>query len=185
MKRLLAALLILLAAGPVLATGANSRNDARLEPLFEQLKASKDPAVARILEAQIWHIWTWTGNEDANMLMRLGLGAMEREDFEAALLHFDELVETVPDFAEGWNKRATVHYRQGNFAASVADIERVLAIEPKHFGALSGLGMIYLELGEKRGALRAFEKAKDIHPNLPNLDSVIRDLRRDVEGRGA
>lgn len=184
MKRLLAALLILLAAGPALATGANSRNDARLEPLFEQLKASKDPAVAQILEAQIWHIWTWTSNEDANMLMRLGLGAMEREDLEGALLHFDELVEIAPDFAEGWNKRATVYYRQGNFAASVADIERVLAIEPKHFGALSGLGMIYLELGEKRGALRAFEKARDIHPNLPNVDSVIRDLRRDVEGRG-
>ncbi|MFN3461978.1 MAG: tetratricopeptide repeat protein, partial [Oceanibaculum sp.] len=70
------------------------------------------------------------------------------------------------------------------YAASVADIERVLAIEPKHFGALSGLGMIYLELEEKRGALRAFEKARDIHPNLPNVDSVIRDLRRDVDGRG-
>lgn len=186
MKRLLAILIILLAAGtvPALATGANSRNDARLDPLFEQLKRAKDPAVAQILEAQIWHIWTWTQSEDANMLMRLGLGAMAREDFEAALLHFDELVEIAPDFAEGWNKRATVYFRQGRFAASVSDIERVLAIEPKHFGALSGLGIIYMELGEKRGALRAFEKAREIHPNLPNVDSVIRDLRRDVEGRG-
>ena len=187
MKRLLLTVALvllagLMAAGQGFATGANSRNDARLEPLFEQLKAAKDPAVAQILEAQIWHIWTWTTTEDVNLLMRMGIGAMDRQDFEAALLHFDEMVRIAPDFAEAWNKRATVHYRQGNYRASVIDIEKVLEIEPKHFGALSGLGLIYLQLEQKKPALRAFEKALEIHPNMGNAKSVVKDLRRAVEG---
>ncbi|WP_084462612.1 tetratricopeptide repeat protein [Oceanibaculum pacificum] len=186
MKRASLFLALLLAAilwgGAAHATGANSRNDARLEPLFQQLKNAKDPAVAKLLEAQIWHIWTWTDIEDVNLLMRMGIGAMEREDYEAALLHFGEMVRIAPDFAEGWNKRATVYYLQGNYTASVIDIERVLEIEPKHFGALAGLGLIYLQLDRKKPALRAFQKALEIHPNMPNARDAVKDLQRAVEG---
>jgi tetratricopeptide (TPR) repeat protein len=99
-----------------------------------------------------------------------------------ALEYFDRLVEHAPGFAEGWNKRATVYYLMENYEASVLDIERTLELEPRHFGALSGLGMIYDAIGEPAAALRSFEAAVAINPHLDGARQRIEALRRELAG---
>ena len=116
--------------------------------------------------------------------MALGLHAMGARDYPQALAAFDRIIETKPDFAEGWNKRATLHYLTGNHQRATEDIEHVLALEPRHFGALSGLGLIALALGEPEQALEAFETALMIHPNMAGADTHIQALRDKLKGRG-
>ena len=106
--------------------------------------------------------------------MVLGTEAMNRRQFPEALLIFTQIVENFPEFAEGWNKRATLHYLVGNTEASVSDIERTLALEPRHFGALSGLGLVYLQQGKLTQAKDAFEKLIAVHPNSPNAQENLR-----------
>ena len=93
------------------------------------------------------------------------------------------MVRAAPDFAEAWNKRATVHYLMGNFEASVADIRRTLALEPRHFGALSGMGLIYDAIGNQTAAMKVWEKALEIHPHLPGMKARIQELRAKAKGR--
>ncbi|MFQ5902310.1 MAG: tetratricopeptide repeat protein [Candidatus Binatia bacterium] len=108
---------------------------------------------------------------------------MSRRNYEEALVSFNKVVEADPDFAEGWNKRATVYYLMGEFVASVRDIERTLTLEPRHFGALSGLGLIYLALGEDRLALEAFEAALKVNPHLPGAQAHAEEVRWRLRGK--
>ena len=117
------------------------QNAPELDPLFDQLKEASDLAAAASVEREIWLRWLQSGDDDVNAQMARGMQAMERGDGRTALSAFDEVVERAPGFAEGWNKRATLHWLMGNLAASVEDIERTLALEPRHFGALSGLAI--------------------------------------------
>ena len=109
---------------------------------------------------------------------------MSVRELDDALEFFDAIVELDPDFAEGWNKRATVYFLMGDYEASIADVERTLALEPRHFGALSGLAMIYLALDDPAGALAAFRDAIEVHPHLRGARSEIRRLEEIVEGQG-
>jgi tetratricopeptide (TPR) repeat protein len=109
---------------------------------------------------------------------------LEVSDNEAALEHFTRVIEALPDFAEGWNKRATVNYLLGRFDASVIDIQKTLTLEPRHFGALSGMALINLSLDREREALKAFEAAMRVHPNLPGAETHIRELREKIRGKG-
>ncbi len=163
---------------------AGGQNDARLGPLFDQLKAAPDEDAADRAEQQIWRLWIVSGNEEVDRLMAIGLNAMAGRDLALALTAFDEMVKRAPNFAEGWNKRATVHYLLGEFEKSAGDIEKTLALEPRHFGALSGLGLVNLALGREAAALDAFEAALKIHPYLPGADSTIKELREKVKGKG-
>jgi len=108
---------------------------------------------------------------------------MNFNDHAAALGAFDEIIRLAPGFAEGWNKRATIHYLLGNYDASAADIESTLALEPRHFGALSGLGLVRIAQGDEAKALEAFEAALAVHPHLPGADSHIKELRQRVKGK--
>src|SRR5262249_17670795 len=123
-----------------LAPARAGQDDPRLPHLFAILKASPDDDAASRAEAMIWPIWAEGRDEDLSLLMRQGIIFMRRGELEAALAVFDDIVERDPQFAEGWNKRATVYYLLGRYDESVADVERTLALEPRHFGALSGLG---------------------------------------------
>jgi tetratricopeptide (TPR) repeat protein len=114
--------------------------------------------------------------------MRQGIAAMSEDDQDTALDAFDAVVKTDKNFAEGWNKRATVEFAMSDFDASIADIEHTLALEPRHFGALSGLGQIYLSMGRKELALKAFRAALDINPHLNGLRDTIEALEKDVKG---
>lgn len=185
LRRLLAALLLIASGlGPVAPAPARAdQTDARLDALFQRLKATTEEAEADGIEARIWQIWVRAGEGESARLMREGILAMSRRAYPEALARFDALVEHAPTFAEAWNKRATVHYLVGDYTASVADIVRTLELEPRHFGALSGLGLIYLELDEPAAALRSFEAALAINPHLEGARQQVEELRRSLSGR--
>jgi tetratricopeptide (TPR) repeat protein len=172
----LAALALL--AVPTLA----DQKDTRLDALFEKLKSAPSDGEAREAEQQIWQIWIEHKNPEIERLMRQGIAAMNEDDTEEALGDFDQVVKYDKDFAEGWNKRATIEFVMGDYTASVADIERTLALEPRHFGALSGLGQIYLALDRKAGALKAFRAALAINPRAEGLRKKVEELEKDVKG---
>ncbi|MDF1585406.1 tetratricopeptide repeat protein [Marinimicrococcus flavescens] len=163
------------------APAAADQNDPRLDPLFARLK-QVDAVEARGVEARIWILWGQSGDPHSQELLEAGSVAMANRDYGAARSSLDALVERAPGFAEGWNRRATLFWVQGEYAASVRDIRRTLALEPRHFGALSGLGLIYMTIGESEAALRSFEAALEIHPNLPGARHHADLLRRGLDG---
>ena len=167
------------AGGVVLA----SQDDARLDSLFDALQTTDEYIVAAQPERDIWAAWTDTGDPDLNRLMVKGSRAMVIGRFDMAMEAFDTIIEAVPNLAEGWNKRATAYYLLGDYEASVIDIQKTLALEPRHFGALSGLGLIYSAIGKDRAALKAWEKALTINPQMPGIKARVKELRQKVEGQ--
>ncbi len=163
--------------------GMANQKDPRLDGLFERLQEAQTASDAHDIEQTIWRIWTNSGNMEIDTLMAEGIVAMAREKFDRARNVFDEITRRAPEFAEGWNKRATLNYLTGNFKASVADVEKTLTLEPRHFGALSGLGLISLAIGEEERALEAFEAALSIHPRMTGANIHIRELREKLHGR--
>lgn len=178
-----AVLTALLIAGQGESVASADQDDPRLDGLFERLKSVAEGAEAAAIQSEIWDIWIASEDREAARLMRQGIGAMAMHELGAALVAFNHLVEQAPGFAEGWNKRATVHYLMGNFDASVLDIQRTLALEPRHFGALSGLGMIYDALAEPESALQSYEAALAINPHLGGPRQRIEELRSTLRGR--
>ena len=166
-----------LASGPVAA----DQNDSRLDGLFARLLMVRDFRAAQGIELSIWGIWIESNDPAVEILMEQGLTAMARRDMRAALGKFDQMVKISPGFAEGWNKRATVHYLLGNYIESLHDIDKTLVLEPRHFGALSGRGLVYLEFKEEALALDSFEGALKIHPRLPGASYNAKALRRHME----
>jgi tetratricopeptide (TPR) repeat protein len=181
MRQVALALLLIVAAALSGAAEAD-QTDQRLPALFDRLKSSDSDDEAREVETQIWQIWSAGPDRDVDALMLRGLRAMSEDQEAQALTVFNEMVQRKPDFAEGWNKRATVYFLMGDFEASVADIERTLALEPHHFGALSGLGQIYLALDRKEAALKAFEAALAIDPHLNGAKAAVRSIKKKLEG---
>ncbi|MGD1878145.1 MAG: tetratricopeptide repeat protein [Kiloniellaceae bacterium] len=159
------------------------QNDSRLETLFVRLLEAPGPGEALPAEAAIWQIWLQSDDGAVQGLMRDGLEAMSRGDYRHALTKFDQMVLIAPDFAEGWNKRATVHYLLGTYAASLGDIAKTLELEPRHFGALAGRGLVYMALEDERRALKAFEAALAIHPNLTSAILNAERLRKIIRER--
>ncbi len=157
------------------------QDDPRLETLFDRLQAAPSARSAREVEASIWQIWLHSDDEVIGMLMAQGVAAMSRQDMRAALGKFDQIVKIAPGFAEGWNKRATVYYLLGNFSGSLHDIERTLNLEPRHFGALSGRGLVLLELEEIKAALESFEAALKVYPKLSGASHNAEALRREIQ----
>lgn len=173
----LAAASITFASTPLRA----AQDDPRLDALFEKLKGGSDEE-ARVVERQIWQIWIEHKNPEIARLMQRGIAAMAGDDEEEALETFNQIVSHDKGFAEGWNKRATIEFAMGDFAASIADVERTLVLEPRHFGALSGLGQIYLVLDNKKQALKAFRAALAIDPHLDAVRAQVKDLEKEAEG---
>jgi tetratricopeptide (TPR) repeat protein len=159
------------------------QDDPRLDELFGLLRAADCPEDAERIEERIWDLWTSSGDPAVDRLMRSGMNALAARHYDAALDAFDEVTELAPGFAEGWNKRATVNYLIGDYDESISDVERTLSLEPRHFGALSGLALIALALGEEEQALDAFEAALEIHPQMTGASRQARELRARVRGR--
>jgi tetratricopeptide (TPR) repeat protein len=154
------------------------QNDPRLGRLIDALKAAPTAQVARPLEEQIWVIWGRSGDKATDALMAQGIARLNQGDNDTALDLFDRVVKQAPNFAEGWNKRATTLYVMGRFEKSAADIDKVLALEPRHFGALSGLGLCDVRLGKDKEALAAFRRAAAVDPNLPGVQENIEALKQ-------
>jgi tetratricopeptide (TPR) repeat protein len=178
-----AATVVLALAGMTPGAARSDQRDARLDPLFARLQSTPSEREAQAIEQRIWLIWSEAGEPDLAALMQEGVVAMAQGRFGEALERFDRMVEQAPDFAEGWNKRATLHYLMGNYRASVGDIQRTLELEPRHFGALSGLGLIYDAIQRPVAALRSFEAALAINPHLDSTRERIEQLRRELGGR--
>jgi tetratricopeptide (TPR) repeat protein len=153
------------------------RQSQRLDTLFVRLRTAPDANEAEAIEQQIWAVWTHSDRPEVDRLMRQGAEAMANGDYTSAIGIFDRLVALAPNFPEGWNKRATVHYLRGDYAASLQDIARTLALEKRHFGALSGQGTIYLTQGNLRAALRSFEAVLALSPQAQGTRKLVNALR--------
>lgn len=158
------------------------RRQARLDALFARL-ASEDTRDWQRIQDEIWRMWRSSGSPAMDLLLSRADDAMADGDPELALRFLGDLVRLAPDFAEGWNKRASVYYVLGEYGRAVADIQRVLVIEPRHFGALSGLGIILERLGDRAGAFAAYGRALEVHPNLPGAREAVKRLGPEVQGR--
>jgi len=160
------------------------QSDPRLERFFEQLQTSPDPESAHRVEGMIWAVWLSHDDAEIERLMAQGVNAMNRGDYAVAIERFSQIISLDADFAEGWNKRATAYYLQQNLAASMRDIQRTLALEPRHFGALSGLGLIFTASGDLPAAIAAYEDVLRIHPQSvgarTNLEQLQQSLQHNV-----
>lgn len=158
------------------------QTDPRLDRLFAVLHTSTDARELDVAQSLIWNIWINHRDREAARLMRRGIFAMADARNDEALQIFHRLIAVDPDFAEAWNKRATLYFLMGELEKSRADVERTLELEPRHFGALSGLGQIELLSGDRDGALQAFEHALDSNPHLPGARRIIERLRATETG---
>jgi tetratricopeptide (TPR) repeat protein len=154
-----------------------------LDFLFGALKAAPDETSAKHVEARIWAIWMQTPSDTAALLMVRAKAAMDAQQLDVALKLLDATIKLRPDYVEAWNRRATLYYVKNDFARSLADIQQVLVREPRHFGALAGLGMIMQDLGDDKRALDAFRKALAINPHLERVPDLVKSLSEKVEGR--
>ena len=137
-----------------------------------------DPLVRRLTERALWEVWSRSGERDIDRLFAVGVEQMNDQQGAAAVQTFSEIIRRKPEFAEGWNKRATVYYVLGEYAKSLADCDEVMKRNPYHFGALSGYGMVYMELNEPARALTYFERALAVNPNLESVAEAVQMLRR-------
>lgn len=188
MRRSLVALALVAGVMPVVFGGPVARADQadpRLDGLFGRLNVLDDgekEEVSRVT-AEIWSIWRQSGWPGLDMKMQEGQRFMRQGILHSALGNFDFIIRVRPDFAEGWHKRATVYFLMGDYDSSIADIQKTIELEPRHFGAFAGLGLIYLKLGNEKAALKALERALDINPHLSGTRQTVEQLQRMIEGK--
>jgi tetratricopeptide (TPR) repeat protein len=155
---------------------------AKLDGLFERLKTAEEGEAGRI-EREIWIEWSKSGSPALDLLLQRGRDAMDLGDYPAAIEHFSAIIDQDPDFAEAWNSRATAFYMAGEFGPSVSDIGHVLTLNPRHFGALSGLALILEETGKPERALEVYRAAMAINPHMQGAAEAIERLEKQAEGQ--
>ena len=161
--------------GPVTKVAAgNPETEPILNNLFAELKLAKSERAALQIEQRIWQTWYKSGDDDIDRLMRQGRIALGERAMREALDVANEVVKRKPNYSEGWNFRATALFVAGRLDASLEDVVKVLKLEPRHFGALSGTALIMLRKGDGAAALTAINKALEIHPHLRGASEIIR-----------
>lgn len=151
--------------------------------LFGALKAAPDDTSAKAVEDRIWAVWASAGTDTTNLLMSRAKKAADEEEFDIAIRLLSAVIELQPDFTEAWNRRATVFFLKKDYVNAAADIAKVLEREPRHFGALSGLGLILQDTGDDRHALMAYRRALEVYPRLKGIDERVKTLTQKVDGR--
>jgi tetratricopeptide (TPR) repeat protein len=154
-----------------------------LDRLFEALKVAPDDESAKYVENRIWAMWIATDSDTTTLLMSRVKVAVDAKDLDLGIKLLTAIIDIKPDYIEAWNRRATIYYQKKDFEHSLADIHEVLKREPRHFGALSGLGMIMQEIGDDKHALEAFRRALAVHPHLEHIPDLVKQLTEKVEGR--
>lgn len=154
----------------------------KLDGLFSRLQTAPAAEAGRI-EREIWIEWSKSGSPAMDLLLQRGRDAMALGEYRVAVEHFTAIIDHSPDFAEAWNARATAYYNSGDYGPSVADIAEVLRLNPRHFGALSGFGMILEEIGRTEQALEVYKAALALHPNLEGVTAAVQRLESQAEGR--
>lgn len=152
-----------------------------LDDLFAELLVAQDDTWEDI-EKQIWSEWSKSGSKAMDHLLARGRAEMEKGDVDKAIEHFSALIDHAPEFAEGWNARATAWFVADRYGLSIADIRQTLILEPRHFGAMAGLGMIMERMDRPEAALRVYQEAEKIHPNRPDVQAALERLKAKVEG---
>ena len=153
-----------------------------LDELFEKLAASSPNPAGKAVENEILNRFAKSGSDTTDLLMRWAMEAIEEKNYAMALDILDQVLVLKPDFAEAWNKRATVYFLMDEYSASLSDIRQTLALEPRHFGALAGLGMIFQAMDRKADAIRVFERALAVNPQLDNVREALEQLKKDTAG---
>ncbi|MEQ8653084.1 MAG: tetratricopeptide repeat protein [Kiloniellales bacterium] len=177
MKFFLLAVVLLFA---VPASLSADQEDPRLDILFDVLAEAPNHQQAWNVEQLIWAVWLEHENERVERMMSVSAAAMGEGLLEAALGEVDKVVAQAPDYAEGWNRRATILYMMNRFEDSLADIEQVLQLEPRHFGALSGRGLCYMAMGRLEEAEVALIAALEIHPQMPGAARNLQFIKRQL-----
>ncbi len=168
--------------GDLPPTGRGERT-YNLDTLFEGLKIAPDAESAKAIEDRIWALWIVSGSDTCNLLMGRAKAAADGKDYDLAGKLLDAVIELKPGYTEAWNRRATLYFLQKDYGHALADLREVLLREPRHFGALSGIGLILQEIGDDKHALEAYRRALAIDPHLDNIGDVVKTLREKVEGR--
>jgi tetratricopeptide (TPR) repeat protein len=177
-------LLALVAATFLWSSSVDARqDDPRLDELFISLSETEDYDEGKSIEQSIWSIWLTSGSDTVDYLMVQGMNYMSQGAFAKSLTLFTSVTKIDPGFSEAWNKRATVLFLMGEYDASVEDIGRTLELEPRHFGALSGLGQIYDRQDIDAGALSAYRKAVAINPHMPGVKSRMEQLQKELDDK--
>lgn len=164
-----------------LATPLAAADDVELEALFEGLKTA-DPAAAAQIENRILEIWSQSGSSSMDLLLDRGREALVEGDTTLAIRHFTALIDHAPDFAEGYNGRATAYFQSGRYGLSLEDIHRTITLNPRHFGAMSGLALILEEFGRPDDALAAWREVEKLNPNGEGIADAMLRLERRVDG---
>lgn len=183
LNRLLALLcaLYVTSSGPAYAQSHGTGPEVEALELLEELRAVPADEALR-LTGEILERWSHSGSAALDFLLSRGRAAMEAEDYTAAIDHLTALTDHAPDFAEGWNARGTAFFLADEFGLALSDLERALVLNPNHFGALSGLGVIYERVDQPEAALRAFEEALKIHPHMEDVQTAVERLRAETQG---
>ncbi len=158
---------------------------AQAEDVSELLRRLADPETERWqrVERQVIAAWSKSGSPSIDLLLQRGRDALAAGETEVAIEHLTALTDHAPDFAEGWNARATAYFRSGLYGPAMADISRALSLNPQHFGAMSGMGAILEETGRRAQALEVYRAARAIHPHQPILMRAVERLQRQVAGQ--
>ena len=146
-------------------------------PALVRALRDPDPIVRGFVESAMWAVWSRSGDETVDRLFAAGVEQMSQRQLEAAAETFSRIIQRRPEFAEGWNKRATVYFLLGDYRRSLADCDEVVARNPYHWGALSGYGMIYMRLDQPGRAIDYLEKALAVNPNLDQVAQTIEVLK--------
>lgn len=170
------------AAGTQLPLLKGTREE-RLETLFETLRTTKNKQLGRRAERAIQKLWTQSGSDTIDLLLAWATEAISKKQYGAALDYLDNIIRLKPGFAEGWNLRATVYFLKQDFDQSIADVERTLQLEPRHFGALAGLGIMLMDYGQRQNAHRVLKRALEINPTMKQVQDTLKKLQKALEDR--
>lgn len=161
---------------------AAPRAPVTLDTLFADLKREQNEKAAARIAGRIQNLWSHSGSASVDVMMQWSQKAMTERKFDVALDFLDQVVTLAPEYAEGWNRRATVHFMMQNYGKSMSDIEHTLRLEPRHFGALSGMAQIMEVRGRKQLALEAWQKVLDVYPMLSKAQERVSTLSEDLAG---
>ncbi|MDH4439555.1 MAG: tetratricopeptide repeat protein [Rhizobium sp.] len=154
-----------------------------IDDMLGQLKRERDPQAARVIANSTMAAWSVSNSPTVDLLMQWSAKAAQEKRNAAALDFIDQAIALRPDFVGGWNQRATLHFTMGDYRKSVSDIERVLRLEPRHFGALAGLAGILTERGSKEAAMQAWERYLDIYPSDREAQEIVSKLSEELAGQ--
>ena len=153
-----------------------------LDYLFQKLKKENNQNIARTIEDKIWELWT-THNSDNSLTQMMSYGTilMNNKNYDEANRIFTKIINEDPNWAEGWNKRATVYYYQKKYELSQADIDKVIELENRHFGALSGQGMVQIKLDNLEKALDSYKKVLEIYPSNKAAQTLVNEIEKTIK----